>query len=119
MEKKSKEAISAEERATILNEVQTRGGGVSIKDVMSKHGRTEQTYYFWKRQAAGSTAPKAAAKRAKAAAPAMATKRAKSSNHRAKASAKSSSVIEGVLMPEGRRVRIHKTETDWAIVTFE
>jgi len=113
MEKKSKEAISAEERATILNEVQTRGGGTSIKEVMAKHGRTEQTYYSWKRQTAGaSTAPKAATKRAKAASPVMAAKRAK-------ASIPGGSVVEGVLMPEGRRVRIHKTETDWAIVTFE
>lgn len=109
MEKKVKaDSITAEKRQAIMDEVKNREGGVSVKDVMSKHGRTEQTYYFWKRSAA----PKAAT-------PRVATKRAKSAVARKQAEVKSGESTPGVLMPEGRSVRIHKTGTEWAIVTFE
>lgn len=107
-EKKNQEAITPEERAKIMQEIASRPGGVSVKDIMTKYGRTEQTYYFWKRQTkagATSAAPRAAAKRAKAAAPRKAVN--------------SESSFTGILMPEGRAVRIHKTDTEWAIVTFE
>lgn len=111
MEKKEKtEAITAEQRKAIMDEVKHREGGVSVKDVMSKHGRTEQTYYFWKRSAE------------KAAAPKVATKRSKSVGNTSRKKSNPAKKVEGtlgVLMPEGRAVRIHSTDTEWAIVTFE
>ena len=108
MEKKEKaEAITAEKRQAIMDEVKHRKGGVSVKDVMTKYGRTEQTYYFWKRSSD------------KAAAPKVATKRAQRPAARKQAAIKSGEGTRGVRMPEGRPVRIHTTDTEWAIVTFE
>ena len=112
MEKNTKvEAIDREMREKLMDDVKTREGGVSVKDVMSKYGRTEQTYYFWKRQARPSqeAAPKSAKKRAV---------RVPARNKGAMA-IKSGTGTPGVLMPEGRPVRIHTTGTEWAIVTFE
>ena len=104
---KKADSISADERSKIMAEVTGRPGGVSVKDIMTKHGRTEQTYYFWKRQAEGKTT-----------APRVATKRAKPAPRKA-AKSESPAIVQGILMPEGRAVRIHKTDTEWAIVTFE
>lgn len=111
MEKKTKvEAIPNEKRASIMKEVQSRSGDMSVKDVMAKYGRTEQTYYLWRRQAKDAANP---------AAPKMATKRATPRSARKVAPVKSGEGTRGVLMPEGRPVRIHTTGTEWAIVTFE
>jgi transposase-like protein len=109
-EKTSK--ITPELREQIINEVKNRKDGESVKDVMVRHGRTVQTYYFWMRKAAASVAKPAKQ-------PVMATKRAKSQPVRAKAKSDKSTDLQGVLMPEGRPVRIHTTGTEWAIVTFE